>query len=69
MSNQTALDKFVANVAASQALLESLKQHLDNHLEVDPDEVNWGHVGESGRIRDHLQELVCECLQLMPVEV
>lgn len=65
--NQKALDKFVANVSASSGLLQSLTQYIDNHMEVDPDEVNWGHVGDSASLRNTLEELV-QKFGLMPVE-
>ncbi|QXN72388.1 hypothetical protein RCSIMONEHASTD_59 [Rhodobacter phage RcSimone-Hastad] len=48
---------FIGNVARAVALLEALKSHFDDHMEVNPDEVHWGHVGTAGKACEDLEEL------------
>ena len=42
---RTALDAFIANKAEIDTMLARLKALSDEHFNVAPDDVNWGHVG------------------------
>ena len=43
--NRTALDAFIAKKAEIDTMLGRLKALSDDHFNVAPDDVNWGHVG------------------------
>lgn len=57
-AKQTALDAYLAHTAAIHAKLERLQQLADNHFGYDPDTINWGHVGDLGRVEAGLDELL-----------
>jgi len=42
---RTALDTFIAKKAEIDAMLTRLQALSDDHFNVAPDDVNWGHVG------------------------
>ena len=57
-SNQEkALAAFVAKKAEIDAMLARLQALSDDHFEVHPDEVTWGHVGDLGRYADLLGQI------------
>ncbi len=43
--NPKALDAFIAAKAEIDTMLERLKCLSDDHFEIHPDEIYWGHVG------------------------
>ena len=57
-AKQTALDAYLARTAAIHAKLERLRQLADDHFGHDPDAINWGHVGDLGRVEAGLDELL-----------
>ncbi len=57
-TKQTALDAYLARTAAIHAKLERLQQLADDHFGYDPDAINWGHVGDLGRVESGLYELL-----------
>jgi hypothetical protein len=57
-NKQTALDAYLARTAAIHAKLELLQQLADDHFGHDPDAINWGHVGDLGRVEARLDELL-----------
>ncbi len=54
----TALDTYLAHAAAIHAKLERLQQLADNHFGHNPNAINWGHVGDLGRVEAGLDELL-----------
>ena len=54
----TALDAYLAHTAAIHAKLKRLQQLADDHSGNDPDAINWGHVGDLGRMEAGLDELL-----------
>ena len=42
---RTALDAYVAKKTEIDTMLARLKALSDDHFNVAPDEINWGHVG------------------------
>ena len=44
-ADKTALETFVAGKLEFDDLLERLKDKSDDHFDVDPERVDWGHVG------------------------
>ena len=57
MKNEKALQEFIAKIAEAKTLLDELQAHVDDHMEVSPDDVNWGDVGNAGRLVHQLTEL------------
>jgi len=57
MKNEKALGEFMAKMAQAQELLTELQAHVDNHMEFNPDEINWGHAGNAGYMVEKLTEL------------
>ena len=57
-AKQTALDTYLTRTAAIHAKLERLQQLADDHFGHDPDAVHWGHVGDLGRVKAGLEELL-----------
>jgi len=50
MTNEKALMAFMSKIAETKTLLQELQNHIDDHMEVNPDDVNWSHVGDAGRL-------------------
>ena len=57
-AKQTGLDAYLARTAAIHAKLERLQQLADDHFGHDPDAINWGHVGDLGRVEAGLDDLL-----------
>ena len=57
-AKQTALDAYLARTAAIHAKLERLQQLADDHFGHCPNAINWGHVGDLGRVESGLDELL-----------
>ena len=54
----TALDAYLARAAAIHTKLARLQQLADDHFGQDPDAINWGHVGDLGRVESALDDLL-----------
>ena len=54
----TALDTYLAHTATIHAGLARLQQLTDEHFGHDPNAINWGHVGDLGRVEAGLDELL-----------
>ena len=57
-AKQTALDTYLARTAAIHAKLARLQQLADDHFGHDADAINWGHVGDLGRVDAALDDLL-----------
>lgn len=57
-SNPTALDAYLARATAIHAKLARLQQLADDHFGHDADAINWGHVGDLGRVDAALDDLL-----------
>ena len=55
--NRGALDAFIARKLEIDAMLQRLTEFMSNHFGVDPDEVDWGHVGTLSHHARLLREL------------
>ncbi len=56
-SNAEALAAFVARKHEIDTMLDRLKALSDDHFNVSPDEVQWGHVGTLGYYAELLQRV------------
>ncbi|CDM23054.1 hypothetical protein BN940_02891 [Castellaniella defragrans 65Phen] len=52
--NAQAQNEFVALVGEIQARITRLQGALDNHFDLNPEDINWGHVGD---LTQHLEVL------------
>ena len=57
-TNEKALDAFIGKVAEINKKLELLRGFMENHMDCDPEEVNWGHVGSAGHVVEELDNLI-----------
>jgi hypothetical protein len=55
--NEQAQDAFIASLAKSAMLAERIQETLNNHLGVNPDTLNWGHVGNIQHVQELLEEI------------
>ncbi|MEJ8570755.1 hypothetical protein [Microbaculum marinum] len=51
------LDAFIARKMEIEAMLERLSALCDDHFDVLPDDVNWGHVGTLDHYAARLREI------------
>ena len=54
---QTALDAFMARKLEIDRMLERLTALSDDHFDVGPDEVHWGHVGTLAHYAELLKRI------------
>lgn len=54
---QTALDAFIARKSEIDTMLERLKVLSDNHFDVSPDDIDWGHVGTLAHYAELLKRI------------
>lgn len=57
-TKSTALDAYLARATAIHAKLARLQQLADDHFGHDADAINWGHVGDLGRVDAALDDLL-----------
>lgn len=57
-TKQTSLDAYLARATAIHAKLARLQQLTDDHFGNDPDAINWGQVGDLGRVETALDDLL-----------
>ena len=55
--NTKALDAFIARKAEIDAMLKRLQALSDDHFNVSPDEVRWGHVGTLAHYAELLKRI------------
>jgi hypothetical protein len=52
------LDRFLAIVREIRSTLEAIQEAADDHFELTPDEIHWGHVGDAQRTLSDLKEIL-----------
>jgi hypothetical protein len=57
-NNEKALNAFIGKIVEISERLELLRGYVDNHMECDSEDVNWGHVGSAGHVLEQLDELI-----------
>ena len=55
--NAQALDAFIARKVEIDAMLARLAALSDEHFDVHPDEVHWGHAGTLARYAELLKQI------------
>ena len=56
-NQDAALQKFLARKVEIDTMLARLQVLSDDHFNVDPEAVNWGHVGSIERYAEHLRQI------------
>jgi hypothetical protein len=54
---RTATDAFLSHKANIDAMLERIQALSDDHFEVDPDNIHWGHVGTVADVAEQLKRI------------
>lgn len=54
---KTAQDSFIGIISEINDRLDELKAYAEDHMGVDPDTLNWGHVGSAQQLLAKLTEL------------
>ncbi len=57
-NNEKALDQFLAIVGEIRTTLEAIQQAADDHFDLTPDEIHWGHVGDVQRTLSGLKDIL-----------
>ena len=57
MGNEKALGNFIGVLGEARERLEELQKYIDNHMDANPDEVNYGHVGSAEYLLAQLTQL------------
>lgn len=60
---KTATDAFVTALAEINSRLDELKSYAENHMGVNSEAINWGHVGSAERLLTALTELTDRAYQ------
>ena len=55
--NDKAMDKFLESTHDSVQMLKDILEHMENHMDASPEEINWGHVGSAGHVAEKLSEI------------
>ena len=58
MGNEVVSMRHAEHVIAIKHQLARLNAAVNQGLNVDPDRLNWGHVGDAGYIREELDKLI-----------
>ena len=62
-TRETALGAFMRRKAEIDELLARLQGLSDDHFNVGPDEIHWGHVGSLGNYAEKLREIANAAFQ------
>lgn len=57
MKNEAAIAAFLAAAEEAADLARKIAQHMEDYMGVDPETLNWGHVGDANAIIAGLKEV------------
>lgn len=57
IDNDRARSAFLARLDNARLILEAINAHIDDHFSVAPEDVNWAHAGDVGRMVASLEEI------------
>lgn len=57
-NNENALNAYMCAISDIQSQLHKLDELIDNHMNISPEDVNWGHVGDAQHISELLHEVI-----------
>ena len=55
--NEKALHQFMINTEQARELLATIQAELDDHMNLSPEAVHWGHVGDSKHVLESLRDI------------
>ena len=55
--NEKAVIDFTKAIQVNNDLLLNIMNHMDNHMDINPDEVNYGHVGNAIHVLEQLKSI------------
>jgi len=58
MDNQKAQDAFMEKLAYIKDAVKEIEGYIDEHMNLNPNEINWGHVGNASQIAGQLTEIL-----------
>ena len=58
-----AMTLFLDNLERARLALDAIEQHVDDHMNFDPENIHHGHAGDAGRLAAMLTE-ICETFNL-----
>ena len=67
MSNQQALEAYMAKMEQAKALIAALAEWADDMGNVSPDDVDWSHVGDVTEVVSYLTE-AAQFIGVVPAE-
>ena len=53
-----ATEKFIEHCSNAQQIANEITALCNDHLGYEPDEINWGHVGDAARVSRLLSEIL-----------
>ena len=56
-NQEKAMTAFLESIGKSRELLAEIQEYVDNHMETDPDQINWGDVGSAVRLQESLTDI------------
>lgn len=56
--NEKALDRFLAIVSEIRTATEANQEAADDHFDLTPEEIHWGHVGDATRTLEGLKDVL-----------
>jgi len=56
--NKEALEAFMGINADVMSNIAELKEFVENHMEYNPEEITWSHVGSANYILKQLEEII-----------
>ena len=62
-TEENAMNDFMANIAQAMDYANRIDEHIDAHMGVNPDAMNYAHVGDAARLAAMLRE-VCETFNI-----
>jgi len=55
--NDKALHEFMSRISEARERLAELTAYVDDHMQISPDEISWGNVGNAGYLVEQLSQL------------
>ena len=67
MNNEEAITEFMMNQDAIEVMLKCLLPVVEDHFNLEPEEIDWSHVGTLAKMKNDLEN-ICEIAGIEPEE-
>jgi len=57
LKNNKAREAFTQHIGDARELVTLIARHLDEHMEIAPEEVNWANAGSAGHLVEELKQI------------